>query len=212
MHLLLKTIEAWNRRLHYYAGLVLLPFIALFGFSGLILNHPKWTFAEFWPGRHESASEHAVRPPAGSSDLDKARDVMRQLGVSGEIDWTTTYPEPGRFDFRVSRPGRILEIKADLNRGVANVKQIQTNGWGVVHMLHTFTGVRAGQPGMQRDWVLTMVWSAAMDAVAAGLALMALGSIWMWYRVKPKRQLGALVLAAGVAACGLFVFGLRWLA
>ena len=38
--------ERWNRKLHFYAGLFLLLFIWLFAVSGLILNHPKWTFAE----------------------------------------------------------------------------------------------------------------------------------------------------------------------
>ncbi|HVX65955.1 MAG: hypothetical protein ACM336_20415 [Acidobacteriota bacterium] len=201
----LKTAEAWNRRLHYYAGLLLLPFLALFAFTGLILNHPKWTFAEFWPTRHEVAFERPVAKPAGATDLEKARDLMRQLGVSGEIDWTTTHPSSNRFDFRVSRPGTLLEIKTDLDRGTATVKRIQTNTWGIVHMLHTFTGVRTTDPDNHRDWLFTYLWSASMDAVAAGLALMALGSIWMWYRLKTKRRLGALVLASGFAATALFL-------
>jgi hypothetical protein len=33
----------------------------------------------------------------------------------------------------------------------------------------------------------------------------------MWYRLKPKRRLGFIVLTAGVVSCGLFVAGLRWL-
>ena len=38
--------ERWNRKLHFYAGLFLLFFTWLFAFSGLLLNHPTWTFAE----------------------------------------------------------------------------------------------------------------------------------------------------------------------
>jgi hypothetical protein len=32
----------------------------------------------------------------------------------------------------------------------------------------------------------------------------------MWYRLKPKRALGLIVLVAGFVTCGLFVFGLSW--
>ena len=46
-----KTLEAWNRRLHFYLGLYLLFFIWLFALTGLLLNHPKWSFADFWPMR-----------------------------------------------------------------------------------------------------------------------------------------------------------------
>jgi hypothetical protein len=51
----------WNRRLHYYLGLYLLFFSWLFAFTGLLLNHPRWQFAQFWPNRAQSTTE---RPPA----------------------------------------------------------------------------------------------------------------------------------------------------
>jgi hypothetical protein len=49
-----------------------------------------------------------------------------------------------------------------------------------------------------------------MDAAAAGLVFMVLSSLYMWWGLKPKRRLGAAVLGLGIAACGFFVFGLRW--
>jgi hypothetical protein len=47
-----------------------------------------------------------------------------------------------------------------------------------------------------------------MDALAAGLVVIVLGSYYMWYRLKPKRRLGAAVLIAGFLACGLFLAAL----
>jgi hypothetical protein len=46
-----------------------------------------------------------------------------------------------------------------------------------------------------------------MDALAAALIVMVLGSYYMWYRLKAKRLLGVAVLAAGVLSCGVFVVG-----
>ena len=46
----------WNRRLHYYLGLCLLFFTWLFVFTGLLLNHPRWQFAQFWPNRMQSTT------------------------------------------------------------------------------------------------------------------------------------------------------------
>ena len=46
--------ERWNRKLHFYAGLFLLFFMWLFAFSGLVLNHPTWSFAESWTNRKET--------------------------------------------------------------------------------------------------------------------------------------------------------------
>jgi hypothetical protein len=192
-------------------GLVLLPFVGLFAFSGLLLNHGNWKFTEFWPGRHEDRFERTIRPPAVPGDLEKARDIVGQLNVPGEIDAIKTYPDPARFEFRVGRPGKLYEIKTDLVRKVASVKRVQTNGWGVILMLHKFSGVNTENPEQQRNWLLASLWSLSMDVVAIGFAFMALSSIWMWYRLKPKRRLGFIVLTAGVVSCGLFVAGLRWL-
>ncbi len=210
MHLPLKLIESWNRRLHFYVGLVLLPFVGLFALTGLSLNHPEWSFTEFWTNRHETNFQRPIQPAVESTNLEKAQDMMRQLGISGQVQGITTYPASGHFDFSVVRPGRIISIRTDLNRGVASVNWIQTNGWGVMHMLHTFSGVRADDPSQQRNWVLTTLWSLSMDAVASGLAFMALSSLWMWYRLRTKRRLGMVVLLAGVLSCGFFVVGLRW--
>lgn len=135
-------MSAWNRRIHYYLGLYLLLFLWLFSFTGLLLNHPRWTFAEFWANRQQNSFELPIQAPPPGGDLVQARDIMRQAGVHGEIDWTLSRTDPGRLDFRASRPGHIFEIKTDLQQGRSTVQRIDLNAWGVARILHTFTGVR----------------------------------------------------------------------
>ena len=93
--------RAWNRRLHYYLGLYFLFFVWLFALTGLLLNHGSWKFAEFWPGRKVATSEHPIQPPAAGNTLAGAQDLMRQLGIAGEIQCST----PGRIR-RASSSGR----------------------------------------------------------------------------------------------------------
>jgi hypothetical protein len=131
--------------------------------------------------------------------------------VRGEIDWTTTRDNARRFDFRVSRPGHIFDIKTDLALNKASIHRTDLNAWGVIRILHTFTGVRLDDARNKRDWVVTSVWAWTMDAVAAGLILMVLSSFYMWYGLRQKRLLGAIVLLSGFLSCGLFCIGLRWL-
>lgn len=102
-------------------------------------------------------------------------------------------------------------IQADLTQGRARVELTEINVWGILRVLHTFTGVRTGDSRNRRDWVLTTAWALSMDAVAAGLVLMMGSSYYMWFRLPQKRKLGIVALALGTASCGLFVFGLRWL-
>ena len=202
-------LEAWNRRLHFYIGLFLLFFIWLFAFTGLLLNHPKWTFADFWPSRKQTTYERQIqRPPAGGA-LEQARNILAQLGITGEIEWTSARADSSKLSFRASRPGHMYEFKADLNRERVSVQRIDVNAWGVMRILHTFTGVRAGDSRNQRDWILTSIWALSMDAVAAGLLLMVFGSYYMWWRLPQKRVWGLVALTSGWAVCALFVVGLR---
>lgn len=208
---LTDAFKVWNRKLHYYLGLFLLFFVWLFALSGLLLNHSNWKFAEFWSNRKETTYERPVTVPVPGSDLVQANDLMRQLDLTGEVEWTATRNGDSRLDFRVTRPGHIFEIKTDLGQKQATVKRIDLNAWGVMRLLHTFTGVRTNDTRNERDWFLTSVWAFAMDAVAAGLILMVLSSLYMWYQLPEKRCLGAIILSLGFLIAGLFCVGLRWL-
>lgn len=205
------TFFVWNRRLHYYLGLYFLFFTWLFVFTGLLLNHPRWQVAQFWSTRIQTSAEQAVRPPAGGSDVERARDLMRQLHIAGEIQWPPQQPGAGLLGFQVNRPGLIVDVKADIERGRATVQRTQLNTWGVMHVLHTFTGVPAGDARNTRDWLLTTVWALAMDAVAFGLIVMVFSSYVMWYRLRSKRLGGIVALLLGIVSCGAFLGAWRWL-
>jgi len=205
--------ERWNRKLHFYVGLFLLFFIWLFAFSGLLLNHPTWTFAEFWTNRVETNYERDITAPGADlkGDLAQAHDILKQLEIEGEIMWTTTRADPNQFDFQVRRPGHFFFIKADLAQKRVTVRRAEVNPWGMIKALHSFTGVQRDDPRNSRDWALTSLWAYSMDAVAAGLIFMVLSSLYMWFELPQKRLTGALVLGLGSLICVLFCVGLRWL-
>ena len=202
--------RAWNRRLHFYLGLYFLFFVWLFALSGLLLNHNAWSFAEFWPNRKVTVSERAIQPPPAGTMLDGAQDIMRQLGLAGEIQWAATTREPARLQFLVSRPGLAFDVKADLRNARATVQRTEVNPWGTLRALHTFTGVRIGDTQNRRDWILTTAWALSMDAVAAGLVVMVLSGLVMWWGLPAKRAWGLVAVVAGVLVCGWLVAGLRF--
>lgn len=208
---LTDTCARWNRKLHYYAGLYLLFFICLFAFTGLLLNHPQWSFAQFWDSRRQTSYEREITAPGSGGDLGQARDLMRQLAITGEIEWTTTRADVNRFSFRVARPDHFWDVKADFDRQRATVQRTDLNSWGLIRSLHTFTGVRENDPRNSRDWFLTSVWAWTMDGVAVGLIFLVLSSFYMWYQLPQKRRQGMILLSLGALICTLFCFGLRWL-
>lgn len=208
---LTDIFEMWNRKLHYYSGLYLLLFIWLFSFTGLVLNHPYWGIHDFWSKRKESTFKQTFQPLPEGTDLERARDLMRQLNFRGEIQWTNPNPQPGYLDFRALKAGMWTDIQADLLKKEATLHEIRVNKWGMIQMLHTLTGVNRDNPNVQRNWLVTKIWSLCMDAVAFGLILMLLSSYYMWYCLKKNRLPGWITLAAGFLLCAFFVLGLAWL-
>jgi cytochrome bd-type quinol oxidase subunit 1 len=75
----------------------------------------------------------------------------------------------------------------------------------VIHLLHTFTGVREADPQNTRDWVLTTMWALSMDALAVGLTLMVISSYVMWWRLPNKRRTGMIAVVLGIASCTAIV-------
>ena len=205
--------ERWNRKFHYYSGLFLLFFMWLFAFTGLILNHPTWRFPESWNNRHETnyVTQITSLAPELKTDLDQAHAIMKQLAIDGDILWTATRTNPNIFEFQVRRPGHYFFLKADLAQNTVTIRHAEVNLWGVMKVLHVFSGRQIDDPRQTRDWALTTLWAFTMDAVAAGLIFMVLSSLYMWYELPQKRLPGAIALGLGTLICALFCVGLRWL-
>ena len=200
-----KAFEVWNRKLHYYLGLYFLFFLWLFSATGLMLNHQQW-FGDLYR-RAETTYEIPIETPDGETLAARTRDLMRQLGLQGEIDWPAAQPV-WHIDFNVSRPNGAAQVRVDLTAKQAYVREFRNRRLHAFQIFHTFSGSRFNQPASERDWMLTSLWVFAMDALALGLVVMVLGSYYMWWQLKKKRTLGVFALAAGLASCGAFLAGI----
>jgi hypothetical protein len=202
------AIHIWTRKLHNYLGLYLLFFVWLFSVSGLVLNHSHWSVAQFWKARQESTTRRAIQVPAVSGDIAVASELMRQLSIAGEIGEIRRSPTGQRFDFQVVKPGHVYRIETRLDGAQARVTETRVNAWGVLDALHHFTGVRMDDPAFKRDWLLTRIWSFAMDALSVGVVILVLSGLYLGYRLVEKRRYGVLVLTLGVVCCAFFLYGL----
>ena len=199
-----KTFELWNRKLHYYLGLYFLFFLWLFSLTGLMLNHQQW-FRDLYE-RKQTSYDQPIEGPRGDSRAEQTRDVMRQLSLVGEVDWPANQPV-AHLDFNVSRPNGAAQVRVDINAKKAYVREFENGHLHAFQIFHTFSGSRFTQPESRPDWIMTRIWVFAMDALAAGLIVMVLGSYYMWWRLKKRKALGVAMLFLGVATSAVFVAG-----
>src|SRR5207244_11778644 len=132
-----RTFETWNRKSHYYLGLYLLFFLWLFLLTGLMLNHGRW-FA-IANQRVESKYERAIEVPTEIADVDRARDLMRQLNLIGELDLPASQ-QPGRFEFNLGRPKDDSQVRVDLAPRRAFVDHFDNGGWAVFRIFAALSG------------------------------------------------------------------------
>jgi hypothetical protein len=73
-------------------------------------------------------------------------------------------------------------------------------------MLHSFTGVRRSDPSLHQNWWATGIWRFSMDALPAGLGMMVLSGIFLWFNQTRKRRWGMIALLLGIFTLGVFLF------
>ena len=114
------------RRLHLYAGLLLLPWVLLFGVSGLFFNHPNWASSR---DIVHYANAEAVQATTGFVALDAeelARQIVAQLndgsGGSFAIVEEATARLTGRFSVQFPGPGAQHTVRISLADGSARIE------------------------------------------------------------------------------------------
>lgn len=194
--------ENINRKLHIHLGLLLLFFIWLFSFSGLILNHGGWKFTSFWEEREETKIDFTV-PLALLDHPEPERIVMDFLKLSGEMQSMQQTSE--LLEFRVHSPGWVNDVKVDLLSGLGSKKTLRYNAWGKLRTLHTFNGMNKENISQTPNWWITNIWRFTMDGIAVGLMIICLSSWIMWYKIRKEFRMGIVVLAGSLLVAGYFI-------
>lgn len=195
------TFSHFNRRLHLYLGLFLLPWFFMYGVSSLVFSHPKyvdsllrgrepeWTLRFDRPYEIDVSAGADLRAAGGRIMKDSGLD--RAYGVYQENDrrfhvWAYSFQKATRIVY-----------KADEKRLVAEDQRFR---WD-----HFLTSLHA-RGGFEQEGFLDTLWAAVVDLACLGMLLWIATGLYMWWHLRHLRGWGAAALAAGV---GLFVALLR---
>ena len=189
----------WTRELHLYFGLFVSPFLLLFGVSVFFLNHAKvavdrWTSVDTVRDVRVPASLELLR---GREAVDRAREMLPQLDVTGEIGFTRVVTATRHFVFPVSRPGMETTVDLDLDARSAVVSRRATSVLEAFAYLHKMPGPH--NVALRGNWVWTQGWRWFADATVYLTMFLTLSGIYLWYAIKAERRIGLAMAAAGAA-------------
>jgi hypothetical protein len=198
----------WLRDLHLYFGLFLSPFILLFAASVFYLNHGKLS-----PGAEPPADTYRdLTIPDGFDRLkgreavDRAKTILPQVDVAGEIGFLRYVPKDRRLIFPVSKAGSEATVDVDLDARSATVKRRPMNLWESISYLHKIPGPH--NVAIRGNWIGTQAWRVLADATIYLLLFISLSGVYLWWAISAERRIGLTLLTAGAVTFLGLVFSI----
>ena len=189
----------WLRDLHLYFGLFISPFILLFSVSVFYLNHGKLIVPTDVPAE----TYRDLRVPdgfdrvKGPEAIARAKAILPQVGVAGEIGFLRYVSKDRHLIFPVSKAGSEATVDVDLDARTATVKRRSMDLWESIAYLHKMPGPH--NVAIRGNWIGTQAWRVLADATIYLILFISLSGVYLWWAIKAERRIGFALLTTGAA-------------
>jgi hypothetical protein len=185
--------------LHFYIGLFISPFILVFASSAFVINHNFIDWEDDWQEWYFSVNDkvdetYEVKiPNPDKSDIDFAKDIIKQVNISGEI--AGVFKDSIQMYIPITKPGIRISIRADLMAGLVYIHSEKTNIWKKLIWLHKMPGPH--NANIRGNWIYTKIWKILVDFSVVFLLFSSITGITLWYYFKSERTIGLTALLIG---------------
>jgi hypothetical protein len=197
-----RSFYIWTRDLHLYVGLALSPLVLLFAISVILLDHPSIPMGGAGGVRKTKA---IVQIPEnlehleGMARVQGFQQIIRQVGVTGEIGYINYNPSRHRMVAPVFKPGSEVTLDVDLSTHIASLEERNTGILAAFIYLHKSPGPHNAD--IRGNWLYTRVWRWLADATVYLLLFISASGIYLWWVMRAERRIGLLLLGAGALSC-----------
>jgi hypothetical protein len=184
------TFDRINRRTHLYLGLVLIPWVMMYGISSFIISHHAWFRSDKEPPWETLFEREYQHPVADQADVRAvAREILKENNLEGAFN--AQRPNPG--ELRITR-----NTFFDLTRLTYSIMDQKLRAerqhvrWDQVILRMHFRG------GYNQPLFLNKLWALMVDLSCVGILLWITSGLIMWWRLSRTRVWGAIALAGGL--------------
>jgi hypothetical protein len=195
------TYNHFNRRLHLYLALTLLPWFFMYGISSLPFSHGSFfqrldeaKGLPLWTKRFEKNYE--IQIPEGNELRPVGAQIMRDHGLQGAFG--VYRQNPNQVNVYVHSFWRSTQVKYFIaeKKLVAEDRRFR---WD-----HFLTGMHA-RGGFEQDSFLDKLWGVVVDLVCLGMLFWIITGVYMWWKLPSTRRWGWLALGGGITSFVFFV-------
>ena len=184
------------RRLHLYLGLVLLPWVVLFGVSSYPFSHPvseqpAWTVI--------GDRQYSVDAAAGTDARTVGERMHRDAGFRG--GFYANRPSPRQVTVYHPDFFHPVRINYFADQGRLLIERREFYWRQVLTSMHAHAGYELGG-----FW--NIVWAVVIDALCVALVLWIASGLVMWWLLPGSRNWGWVAIAGGLATFAILVFRL----
>jgi hypothetical protein len=199
------TFPYFNRRLHLYLGLSLLPWFFVYGSSSIPFahtqyfeDHDKASGLPLWNTTFERPLDVTV--PDGQEQLRAfGENLAKEYGMRGRV--FTSRRNPNLVVVNISKFTHLTQLHyiIDQKKLVAQDRRFRWDQF--------LTGMHA-RGGFESASILQNSWSVVVDIVCIGMILWIASGIYMWWGIPSHRGWGWLAIVSGLATFVVFLWGL----
>jgi len=199
------TFSHFNRRLHLYLGLSLLPWFFMYGLSSVPFAHNEFfdrrdaTKGPLWTLRSERTVELSVPEDPGA-----LRSVGAALLEAAGIEGTAfgAYREsPTQINVYSYSFWTATQLKYFVDQKKLTVEDRRFR-WD-----HFLTGMHA-RGGFEQEGFLQTSWSVVVDVVCLGMIVWIASGLYMWWTLPGHRRWGWVAILGGAVSFVVFTTGL----
>ena len=198
----MKSFDRINRRTHLYLGLLLMPWLLMYGLSSFIIIHESWFKSDKERSWEPLFEKHYSRPVKAATATDvrtTAQQILKDCNLEGAFWADQPTPDTlniNRFTFwgstRLTYSIKDQRLKAE--------RQSTPASQAVVRM-HFRGGY--GQPTFWNQF-----WGLLVDLACVGIVVWTASGLIMWWRLPRLRAWGALAVGGGVLSFLLLIWRL----
>ncbi len=196
------NFQHFNRRLHLYLAMFLMPWFLMYGISSYPFSHPKATNAllggdtPLWSPRFERPYDIPVE---GVPLEEVGARMVKDAGLSGTFGTYSNNPREINVYWHTFRHAVQLTYFVDQKRLRAQDRVFRWDRF--------LTGMHA-RGGFHQSDFLNDAWAVVVDVVCVGFIVWIASGLIMWWQLPSHRGWGWLAVFGGAAAFLLFLFGM----
>jgi hypothetical protein len=195
------TFPHFNRRLHLYLGLTLLPWFLMYGVSSIPFAHNQYFEARdkakgvpLWTTRLDQ--KYVIEVPEGSELRATGARIMKDLGLEGSFG--AYRQSPDQLNVYVYRFRHSTQVKYYIAQQRITVEDRR------FRFDQFLTGIH-GRGGFEQEDFLNDAWGVVVDIACLGMLLWIVTGVYMWWSLPGLRKWGWLALLGGIGSYGLFM-------